>query len=76
MTRDLRKYAHQTNVRLFLGFLLLLFLVGDGLIYGIYGREAAILGLLCILIGLAPLVLIWTALWLMDWFLVKIDKED
>jgi len=61
MSRDLRKYAQQTNVRLFIGFILLLFLIGDGLIFVFYGREAAILGFMCLLAGLAPLVLIWLA---------------
>ena len=59
MSKDLRRYAHQTNVRLFAGFILLLFLVGDGLIFVFLGREAAVLGFLCILAGLAPLLLIW-----------------
>ena len=75
MTRDLRKYAEQTNVRLVVGFVTLLFLVGDGLIYLIYGREAAMLGLSCMLIGLAPLVLIGVALWGLEW-LVKRAKRD
>jgi hypothetical protein len=76
MTRDLRKYAQQTNVRLFVGFLLILFLVGDGLIYGIYGRQAAALGLVCILLGLAPLVLIGFSLWVIDWFVKRMNKEE
>ena len=44
--RDLRRYANQTNFRLIVGGLLLLFIVGDGLIYIIYGSAAAISGLL------------------------------
>lgn len=75
MTRDLRKYARQTNIRLVVGFVVLLFLVGDGLIYWIYGREAALLGLTCMLIGLAPVALIGLALWGMEW-LVRRTKED
>jgi hypothetical protein len=67
MTRDLRRYARQTNVRLFLGFLILLFVVGDGLIYIVWGREAALLGGLCILAGLAPMILIALSLWGIDW---------
>ena len=61
--RDLRKYARQTNTRLLVGFLLLLFLVGDGLIYVFYGKEAALMGGVCLLAGLTPLLLIWLALW-------------
>ena len=67
MTRDLRRYARETNIRLFVGFLLILFLIGDGLIWVIYGREAAILGVICLLAGLAPLLLIGLALWGIDY---------
>jgi hypothetical protein len=67
MTRDLRRYARQTNTRLFAGFLLMLFLIGDGLIYIFFGRQAALLGVVCILAGLAPLLLIALALWGIEW---------
>ncbi len=43
MARDLRKYASQTNFRLVVGGLLLLFIIGDGLIYYFYGKGAAVL---------------------------------
>jgi len=75
MTRDLRKYAQQTNVRLAVGFVVLLFLVGDGLIYWIYGQEAAVMGLTCMLVGLAPVVLIGLALWGLD-LVVRWTKRD
>jgi uncharacterized SAM-binding protein YcdF (DUF218 family) len=75
MARDLRRYARQTHVQLAAGFLLLLFVVGDGLIYFFYGREAALLGLLCILSGLVPLVLVWLVLISMEW-LVKRSNGD
>jgi hypothetical protein len=67
MSKDLRRYARQTNIRLALGGVLLLFLVGDGLIYFFYGQSAAVLGMVCILLGLAPLVLIGLALWVIEW---------
>ena len=67
MTRDLRKYARQTNVRLGVGAFLLLFIIGLGLIYFIYGPGAAMMGFLCLLAGLTPLVLIFLALALLDW---------
>ena len=76
MTRDLRKYAQQTNVRLVIGFLALLFLVGDGLIYWIYGREAAVLGLTCMLAGLAPVALIMLALWGLEWILKRSKRNE
>jgi len=58
MTRDLRKYASQTTVRLIIGGLALLFLVGLGLIWYFYGGQAALLGLLCMLGGLVPIGLV------------------
>jgi hypothetical protein len=67
MGRDLRQYARQTNFRLIVGFTLLIFLVGDGLIYWFYGRGAAIMGLLCLVGVSLPLVLILIALWIIDW---------
>jgi uncharacterized SAM-binding protein YcdF (DUF218 family) len=75
MTRDLRKYARQTNVRLAAGALLLLFIVGDGLIYFIYGQGAALFGLLCILAGLVPVGLTVLVLLLMDWLRKRLDHE-
>ncbi len=65
--RDLRTYGRQTTTRLIVGGLSMLFIVGGGLIYWIYGPGAAAFGLLCLGAGLFPLVLIWLALWLMDW---------
>ena len=59
MSRDLRKYASQTNFRLIIGGLLVLFTVGIGLIYVFYGPGAALTGLLCLVVGLIPLILIW-----------------
>jgi uncharacterized membrane protein YuzA (DUF378 family) len=59
MPRDLRKYADQTNIRLIIGGLALLLVVGLGLIYFFYGPGAAMSGMLCILVGLVPLILIW-----------------
>jgi hypothetical protein len=75
MGRDLREYAHQTNVRLLVGFIILLFVVGDGLVYWIYGPGAAVMGLLCLVGGLAPLLLIWLALVGLDW-IVKKNRND
>jgi hypothetical protein len=73
MTRDLRRYARQTNLRLLAGFIVLLFVVGIGLIWIIYGREAALLGAVCLLGGLAPLLLIAAVLWGLDYFVRKAD---
>lgn len=67
MNRDLRKYAKQTNIRLSIGFVLLLFIVGDGLIYLFYGPRAAITGLICLFGAVLPVILISGALWLIEW---------
>lgn len=74
MSRDLRKFAKQTNARLILGGILLVFVVGDGLIYIIYGQRAAFLGFICLLLGMAPLALILLAFWGID-LLVKRERE-
>jgi hypothetical protein len=75
MSRDLRKYARQTQIRLLVGFIILLFVIGSGAIYVFYGRDASILGLLCLLAGLAPLLIIWIILSAMDW-IVKRAREE
>lgn len=72
--RDLRRYAKQTNARLLVGFILILFLIGDGLIFFFYGREAAVSGLICILAGLSPLVLIWLVLLVIEWVAKRADE--
>ena len=73
--RDLRNYARQTNVRLGVGAFLLLFVVGLGLIYLIYGSGAAVTGFLCLLAGLSPLVLIFLALELLDWIQKRANRD-
>ncbi len=71
MGHDLRKYARQTNLRLVVGFLLILFLIGDGLILIFYGKGAALLGAICMVVGLVPIVLIILALWGIEWIAKK-----
>jgi hypothetical protein len=73
--RDLRKYARQTNLQLATGFLLILLIVGDGLIYIIWWREAAMMGVVCILAGLAPLVAVFLILWGIEKFIQKNNQE-
>lgn len=75
MSRDLRKYARQTSVQLAVGAILLLFLIGDGLIYLIYGKGAAVMGVACLLMGLAPLLLIALLMLLLNW-VVKLANRD
>lgn len=73
--RDLRKYARQTNTRIVVGAVLLLFIVGDGLIYLIYGPQSALMGLFCLGIGLAPVALIALSLAIMDWVVKRANRE-
>jgi hypothetical protein len=73
MAHDLRRYARQTNTRLAIGFIILLLVIGDGLIYIFYGRDAAVMGLICILAGLAPILLIFLVLWLIGQ-IVKVNR--
>lgn len=73
--RDMRRYARQTNVRLVVGFILALFLIGDGLIYAFWGFEPALMGLVCILAGSIPLGLTALALWGIEW-IVRMSNRD
>lgn len=75
MPRDLRKYAQQTNVRLGVGAALLLFIVGIALIWWIYGAGAAVVGLLCLLGALVPIVLIYLSLQLLDWIQKRANRD-
>jgi hypothetical protein len=75
VTRDLRKYIRQTNIRLIIGALVMLFIVGDGLIYLIYGSGAAVIGLLCLLGGMVPVVLVVLIMMLLDWIAKRANPD-
>jgi hypothetical protein len=75
LTRDLRKYARDTNVRLIAGALLLLFTLGLGLIWAIYGFGAAMMGLVCVLAALVPVLLILLVLFFSDWILKRAGRD-
>lgn len=75
MSRDLRKYAVQTNVQLIGGSLLLLFLVGLGLIAWLYGPGAALMGFLCLLGALVPIGLIAFFMFGLDLIVKRINKD-
>jgi hypothetical protein len=75
MSRDLRKYARQTNIRLAIGAVLLLFIIGDGLIYIFYGGGAALTGILCLLGGMIPVVLVVLILILFEWIQKHADHD-
>ncbi len=75
MTTDLRRYASETTVRLIVGALALLFVVGLGLVWWIYGFGAAVMGLLCLLGALVPMGLIGFFLFGLDWIVKKVNKD-
>jgi len=76
MTRDLRKFAKQTNVRLVVGATLLLFFVGLGLIWWIYGAGAAVMGFLCLLGAAVPIGLVLLSLQLLDWIQKRANRDQ
>lgn len=75
MSRDLRKYIGQTNFRIIAGALLLLFIVGLGLIWLIYGFGAAVSGFLCLLGAFVPIGLILFALYGLDWIVKRANRD-
>ena len=75
MSRDLRSYMKDTNVRLIIGALALLFIVGDGLIWLVYGFGAAVMGLLCMLGAFVPIGLIFLLLNLSDWIVKRANRD-
>jgi len=75
MSRNLHDYASQTNRRLVIGVLLILFTIGLGLIWWIYGRDAAALGFICLLGAFIPIGLIIFIIFGLDYYLKK-SKRD
>jgi hypothetical protein len=75
MSRNIYKYMHQTSTHLMIGGTILFLLIGTGLIYLIYGQGAAFLGLLCILVGLFPILLIYLSFWIIEKVLITIHKS-
>lgn len=71
MSRDLRRYARQTNGRLVIGFLAIVLLIGPGLIYWLWGRDAALMGLVCTGAALIPAALVWFVLAVIGWIVRK-----
>jgi len=66
VSRDLREYTKKTETRLLLGFLFLVFLIGDGLIFAFYGTGAGLIGLICLVGALVPVLLVILFLWIAD----------
>lgn len=76
MSRDLRKYTQQTNVRVIAGAIALLFIIGLGLIWLIYGFGAAVSGFLCLLGAFVPIALILFALYGLDWIVKRANRDE
>jgi hypothetical protein len=73
--RDLRKYTQVTNFRIIIGSIILIFIVGDGLIYLFYGSSSALMGLICLLLGFVPVVLIILFIIIMDNIVKHANKD-
>lgn len=71
MSKDLRKYSRETGVRLALGAFILLFVVGVGLIWVIYGEGAAGMGFVCLMAALFPIILILAIFVAIEWVLKR-----
>lgn len=55
---NLREYQSQTKYRMVIWFIVILFTLGLGLIWLIYGSRAALLGFFCLLAAGIPIALI------------------
>jgi TM2 domain-containing membrane protein YozV len=73
---DLKKYDSQTVTRLIIGGILIVFIIGDGLIYFMYGSGAAGMGLLCLGAAMIPILIIMLVIWLMDWIVKRANKNS
>jgi len=73
--RDLNKYKRDTNTRLVIGAVVLIFLIGDGLIFLIYGTGPGLMGLTCLFIGLIPVLLISLVIYIIDWSVKRADRD-
>jgi hypothetical protein len=71
LSKDLRKHSRETNYRLLVGAFVLLFIVGVGLIWLIYGQGAGGMALVCLLAALVPIILILGVFLAIDWILSR-----
>jgi glucose-6-phosphate-specific signal transduction histidine kinase len=69
---DSRRHWHQTQIRLLVGGLALVAVVGGGLVWLIYGHTAAVMAWLCLLGGVSVMGLLWLVLALLELWV----KED
>jgi hypothetical protein len=74
--KDLRKYSAVTQRGMILGGLAVIVAVGLALIYMIYGPAGALMGALCFVGLLAPMLLIAGFLALLQWIVRRAHPED
>ncbi len=66
------RHWEQTQIRLFLGGMLTVLVVGGGLVWVFYGRAAALTAVACLLGAGGVFAFLWLILALLDWWV----KED
>lgn len=75
MKRDLRKYMKDTNTRILFGAFFMLFVIGIGLIWAIYGGGAAVTAFFCLLGAAVPIGLIFLSLFGLDWIVKRANRD-
>jgi len=73
--RDLNKYKRETNTRLVIGAIILIVLIGDGLIYLIYGKSSGLMGLACLFTATIPVLLIVFVIYLFNWIIKRANRD-
>ncbi len=76
MKRDLRQYSESTTLRLIVGGIAIIFLIGLLLIGIFYGVSSAIFGLICLASALFPIGLIVLAIFLIKRFVEDQNKKQ
>ena len=76
MKQDLRKYSQQTIKRMVIWGILFIFIIGNLMIYIIYGQQAILTGITCMLSGLLPLGAIYLVFLALDYFLKKYNQRQ
>jgi hypothetical protein len=71
----MRGHRERTDRNLLLGFFALLFVVGGGLIWLLYGGNAAALGVVCIALGAVLAGLVIFIMLVIGWLSAWLDKR-
>lgn len=73
--RDLNQYKRETSTRLVIGSIVLIFLIGDGLIFLIYGKGPGLMGLACLFAALMPVLLIVLVIYFINWSVKRANRD-